>query len=100
MIEFPLTEPTSPRYVLINEKTNRVFVLMPIVSGTQIGLDNTCKSVFALQEFFGKSRDVHQRAVLDELKAYQSCLEFDMRLIEDTVLKTKNKNAWNKLASI
>lgn len=80
-MSFPLTEPTNPRYLWIHPETNRVYILMPIVSGTRIGLDNTCKSVYALQEFFGKSRDVHQRAVLDELTAYKKALEFDLFLI-------------------
>ena len=33
-MEFPLTEPTTPRYLYINPLTNQVHVLMPIVSGT------------------------------------------------------------------
>ncbi|MDP1604208.1 MAG: hypothetical protein Q8M03_13190 [Legionella sp.] len=82
-MRFPLTEPTNPRYIWIHQETNRVYILMPIVSGTEIGLDNTCKSVYALQEFFGKSRDVHQRAVLDELITYKKALEFDMLLIDE-----------------
>jgi hypothetical protein len=52
-MEFPLTEPSAPRYIYINPETNMVHVLMPVVSGVQIGLDNTCKSVASLQEFFG-----------------------------------------------
>ena len=71
-MKIPLTEPTAPRYIYVNLSTNTVHLLMPLVSGMDIGLDNTCKSVFAVQEFFGKSGDVHQRAVLDELLAYQS----------------------------
>ena len=62
-MKIPLTEPTYSRYIYINPKTNQLHLLMPIVSGETIGLDNTCKSVFALQEFFGKTRDVNQRAV-------------------------------------
>ncbi|MDP1602441.1 MAG: hypothetical protein Q8M03_04165 [Legionella sp.] len=98
-MQFPLTEPTSPRYIYINPETNNVHVLMPIVSGTHIGLDNTCKSVYALQEFFGKSRDVHQRAVLDELTAYQKALEFDISLIndEDEELTTKKQERLSQI---
>jgi hypothetical protein len=88
-MEFPLTEPTHSRYVYINPKTNQVHLLMPIVSGERIGLDNTCKSVFALQEFFGKTNDVHQRAVRAELTAYQKALEFDISLLDDNDIKTK-----------
>ena len=91
-MEFPLTEPTSPRYLYINPKTNKVHVLMPIVSGTRIGLDNTCKSVSSLQEFFGESRDVHQKAIRDELTAYKKALKFDISLIAgESVLKTQKE---------
>jgi hypothetical protein len=64
---------------------------MPVVSGTDIGLDNTCKSVFSVQEFFGKSGDVHQRAVLDELMAYQLALEFDINLLDQAPELKKQK---------
>ncbi|MDP1603340.1 MAG: hypothetical protein Q8M03_08760 [Legionella sp.] len=80
---FPLTESTNPRYLYVNPETNMVHVLMPIVGGGSIGLDNTCKSVYALQEFFGKSRAVNQRAVLDELTAYKKTLEFDISLVNE-----------------
>jgi len=90
-MKFPLTEPTNPRYIYINPKTNQVHILMPIVSGTEIGLDNTCKSVFALQEFFGKTLDINQRAVLDELTAYKKGLEFDMGLLDDNSAITTQK---------
>ncbi|MDP1602597.1 MAG: hypothetical protein Q8M03_04975 [Legionella sp.] len=96
-MKFPLTEPTNPRYLFINPETNQVHVLMPIVSGTEIGLDNTCKSVFALQEFFGKTRGVHQRAVLDELTAYKKALEFDIRLLDDNVIKTKKEERLSQI---
>lgn len=52
-MKLPIREPTAPRYIYINPKTNTVHLLMPIMSGTEIGLDNTCKSVYSLQEFFG-----------------------------------------------
>ncbi|MFI4963691.1 MAG: hypothetical protein ACHP6H_07550, partial [Legionellales bacterium] len=68
--------------IYVNPKTNTVHLLLPLVSGSDIGLDNTCKSVFAVQEFFGKSHDVHQRAVLDELIAYHLALELDSSLID------------------
>ncbi|MDP1603722.1 MAG: hypothetical protein Q8M03_10705 [Legionella sp.] len=90
-MKFPLTEPTNPRYIYINPKTNQVHVLMPIVSGTKIGLDNTCKSVFALQEFFGKTFDIHQQAVLDELTAYKKALEFDIGLMDDKAITTQKE---------
>jgi len=96
-MKFPLTEPTNSRYLFINPKTNQVHVLMPIVSGTQIGLDNTCKSVSALQEFFGKSRAAHQRAVLDELTAYKKMLEFDISLLDDNAIKTQKEERLSQI---
>ena len=90
-MKIPLTEPTCSRYVYINPKTNQVHLLMPIVSGTEIGLDNTCKSGFALQEFFGKTQNVNQRAVRDELIAYQNALEFDIGLLDDKDIKAKKE---------
>ena len=66
-----LTEPSTPRYLMVNPETNTIHILMPVVGGQTIGTDNTCKSVHSLQEFFGLSRDIHQRAVMDELKAYE-----------------------------
>ena len=67
----PLTEPTSPRYIYVNPTNNLVHLMMPVVSGTDIGLDNTCKSVYALQEFFGKSERRQQVTVLNELTHYK-----------------------------
>ncbi|WP_193392714.1 hypothetical protein, partial [Legionella santicrucis] len=97
-MKFPLTEPTSPRYLYINRKTNTVHVLMPVVSGIQIGLDNTCKSVSSLQEFFGKSRAVHQRAIQDELSAYKKALELDISLIaEESELKTQKQERLSQI---
>ena len=55
--------------------------MMPVVSGTDIGLDNTCKSVYALQEFFGKSERRQQVTVLNELTHYKEALEFDLSLV-------------------
>jgi hypothetical protein len=94
----PFTEPTAPRHIYLNPVTNRLHVLLPVVSGSQIGLDNTCKSVFVLQEFFGKSRDVNQRAVLDELTAYQNALTFDMSLMaEHSELKIKKQERMEQI---
>ena len=90
-MRIPLTEPTAPRYIYVNPKTNVVHLLLPVVSGTDIGLDNTCKSVFAVQEFFGKSADVHQRAALDELMAYQGALEFDISLLDNALQLKQQK---------
>ena len=70
-----LTEPTAPRYITINEKTNQVHLMVPVVGGQEISTDNTCKATVALREFFdGGARR--------ELTAYQEALQYDMPLLE------------------
>ena len=61
---------------------------MPIVSGTDIGLDNTCKAVYALQEFFDKGSNSNKKASLKaELLAYKKALEDDLSLLgTDSIL--------------
>ena len=93
-----LTEPTSPRYIYVNPTTNRVHLMMPVVSGTEIGLDNTCKSVYALQEFFGKSERPKQITALDELNRYKAALEFDISLLPaESELKDQKQDRLNQI---
>lgn len=51
-MHIPLTEPTAPRYITINQETNQVHLMVPVVSGQEISTDNTCKATVALREFF------------------------------------------------
>lgn len=88
---FTLTEPTHARYIFVNPKTNIVHVLMPIVGGQTIGTDNTCKSVHALQEFFGLTRNAEQKTILRELIHYKEALKFDLSLITDNPDLTEKK---------
>lgn len=91
-MNIPFTEPCSPRFIHLNPNSNTLHLMMPIVSGTQIGLDNTCKSVYALQEFFAKGQVPHQNGILNSLLAYQNALEFDISLISDaSELKTQKQ---------
>lgn len=91
-MKIPFTEPTAPRYIYINPVSNKVHLMMPVVSGTEIGLDNTCKSVSSLMEFFGKSTDATRKTAYDELIAYKAALEFDMSLIAyESELKAKKE---------
>ena len=84
----PLTEPTAPRYIYINPLTNRVHLMLPVVSGTGIGLDNTCKAVSSSQEFFGKKNDPKHITALNELIRYKQALDVDLsRLSLDSPLK-------------
>ena len=80
-MKLPLQEPLSARYLYISPE-NRVHIFMPIVSGTTIGLDNTCKAVYSLQEFFNKGSNSNKKASLKaELLAYQEALESDISLL-------------------
>ena len=74
-MRIPLTEPTAARYITINQETNQVHLMVPVVGGQEISTDNTCKATVALREFFdgGAGR---------ELNAYQDALEFDIPLLE------------------
>jgi len=81
-MKLPLKEPLSARYLYVSPE-NIVHVFMPIVSGTSIGLDNTCKAVFALQEFFNKGSNSNKKSSLKgELLAYKEALESDISLLE------------------
>lgn len=70
----PLTEPLSSRYIHINPKTNRVILLLPIISGGEISRDNTCKTMVTLKEFF-------DGGALRELNDHKEALAFDIGLL-------------------
>ena len=91
-MKLPLKEPVFANYLYVSPD-NVVQVLMPVVSGTNIGLDNTCKAVLALQEFFGKGNNSNQKATLKvKLLAYQEALESDLSLLgEYDALLTQQK---------
>lgn len=81
-------EPTAPRYTYINPVTNIVHLLIPMMSGTEIGLDNTCKSVYSLQEFFGLLGENKQSTGLGVLTDYKAALEFDLKYMSTSAEKT------------
>jgi hypothetical protein len=91
-MKLPLKEPIQAKYLYISPD-NIVHVLMPVVSGTNIGLDNTCKAVYSLQEFFGKGSNSNQKATLKgELLAYKEALESDLHLLgADALLSAQKK---------
>ena len=74
-MRIPLTEPTAPRYITINQETNQVHLMVPVVSGQDISTDNTCKATVALRAFF-------DGGALRELNAYREALAFDIQLLE------------------
>ena len=92
MIQLALKELSYSPYLYINPETNVVHLLLPIMSSTQdadmeIGLDNTCKSVYSLQEFFGYAGSNRQREALGALRSYQEALEYDLMLPLDEALR-------------
>jgi SidC N-terminal domain len=90
-MKLPLKEPLSARYLYLSPE-NIVHIFMPIVSGTIVGLDNTCKAVYALQEFFDKGSNSNKKASLKmELLAYKEALESDMSLLGATSLLMQQK---------
>jgi len=64
---------------------------MPIVSGTSIGLDNTCKAVLSVQEFFGRSSHAEQITALNELNRYKTALIFDLSLFHEETPEKRAK---------
>ena len=80
-MKFSLKEPLYARYLYLSPE-NIVHVFMPVVSGTAIGLDNTCKAVYSLQEFFDKGSNSNTKMSLkSELLAYKVALENDLSLL-------------------
>lgn len=97
-MELPLREPLFARYLYVSPE-NIVHVFMPIVSGMSIGLDNTCKAVYGLQEFFNKGGNSNKKASLKaELSAYKEALESDISILEQDSELTQQKQA--RLAQI
>src|SRR3990167_4913643 len=90
-MRIPLSEPVSPHYIHINPATNRVHLLVPVVSGQEISTDNTCHATTELKEFF-------DGGALRELNAYKSALEFDIGLLEEGNLQRVAKE--ERLAQI
>ncbi|MDP1604205.1 MAG: SidC [Legionella sp.] len=97
-MKLPLKEPLSARYLYLSPE-NIVHIFMPIVSGTNIGLDNTCKAVYALQEFFDKGNNSNKKASLKaELLAYKEAVESDISILEPDSALTQQKE--ERLAQI
>src|SRR3990167_2008534 len=88
-MKLPFKEPTAPSGIYINPETNIVHLLMQIMSGAEIGLDNTCKSVYSLQEFFGLLGANKQNTALMALTDYKAALEFDLKYMPDSIEKTR-----------
>lgn len=87
-MQFPFFEPTRTHHIFINPNTNCVHILMPVVNGKEIGVDNTCKATQVIEDFWGLNED-SQTEVLHELREYESALLLDIRLLEmDSPIKS------------
>jgi len=86
-MKLPFKERKTANYIYINPKTNQVHMLMPIMSGGEIGIDNTCKSALSLQEFFGLLGANRQSTGILTLEAYQSALMFDLKYMKESTVK-------------
>ncbi len=79
-------EPVIPSYLSVDPVTNDVRLLPPLGLGDRILLDNTCKAVKSMAEFFGYfSQDYNDpnhknRPALPELQKYKHALEEDIAL--------------------
>ena len=92
-MKLPLSESINPNYLYVTAD-NVVHFFMPIVSGTRIGLDNTCKAVYALQEFFGKSiAQNNQKTAQKALEEYKLALENDLSQlpVDSSLIKPKQE---------
>ncbi len=85
MTKLLLNELANPRYIYVDPEKNTVHLMVPISAsgGTDIATDNTCKTVLALQEFFGKKHDsaVKKDSALDELWRFKKTLEDDIAIM-------------------
>ncbi|MFI4962245.1 MAG: SidC, partial [Legionellales bacterium] len=80
-MKLPLKERSLAKYLYISPE-NTVHVFMPIVSGTDIGLDNTCRAVYSLQEFWNKGSNSNKKtSIKGELLEYKADLESDLSLL-------------------
>ncbi len=90
-LSLPLHEPTSADYVFIGED-GFVHLLLPIVGGETIGLDNTCQSAVELKTFFYGSHGKKSCDVV--LREYAAALLLDIEFLsvsglDPALLKTK-----------
>ncbi len=80
-------EPISANHILIDRAGN-LHVVLPIVSGCTIGMDNTCQTTRALQNFFiddlcGKKN----KSIFTILSEYRCALIADLELLKENSLQ-------------
>lgn len=74
-------EPSNPRYVYINPNNNIIHLFVPLTSGVEIGLDNTCRSTLALKQFFNKMFIHSKDSAVEQLNIYKELLEKDIHIL-------------------
>lgn len=79
-LSLPLVEPKTSDYIYIDE-ANHVHLLMPIVGGETIGIDNTCKTALEMQTFF-YGRPPGDPSALQVLVSYEQALQADISFLE------------------
>ncbi len=85
------SEPKTADFIYIDSQ-NKVHLLLPIVGGNTIGLDNTCKTTMEIRCFFygqpelrnSKNEIIQEKrlSALEVLADYQNKLEQDIKLLE------------------
>ncbi|MFO1258127.1 MAG: hypothetical protein U1E78_06965 [Gammaproteobacteria bacterium] len=80
-----MKESKFQKYIYINEETNIIHIMAPIVSGHGISVDNTCQTMACLRSFCGSN------GIMAELESYKSNLEADIKSLyaSDPLLKAK-----------
>lgn len=76
--KYTFKEPVSAEYIYV-DIYNKVHLLMPIISGDSIGLDNTCKSTYEIQAFLGLFQDSKAQK---SLEAYRDALNEDLQALQ------------------
>lgn len=72
-------EPTKYEYLILNQRTNKIHVAMPLQIIEEIG-GFFRNSQVGLRDFLGASKDP-QKSLLNELTHYKEALEFDLSLL-------------------
>ena len=93
-----LQEKAFYRHAFFDDQ-NRLHILMPVISGTSIGLDNTCKSALALKDLFGLTKVTASHpnplSIFDCLNRVKQDLSTDISLLMAEILHRDNELSIN-----
>lgn len=81
-------EPTFCRYLHVDQN-NIVHVIVPIVGGDEVSVDNTCKSAMELQKFYGTAFNAPstKNSAIHVFQRYIDVLDVDIWLIRELILE-------------